>query len=254
MRKLLLAALAALLVASPAGAVINGEPDGTRHPYVVALGFIDPATGARGQFCTGGLVSPTVVVTAGHCTASAPAAFVWAGPVALMGPPDSMGMSVTHPDFKPELSPPNTGDLGVVLLQRPILLSEYARLPEANYLENLPKPRGHNLGVTFVGYGAQSLDPFVPPGERRVGTGRIQNLNSSVVRDYGVKISGVNGNSGSAGLCIGDSGAPILAGGSNTVLAVHSFGDVEACKGATYAYRLDTASARSFLSRFVALP
>lgn len=253
MRKLLLAALAALLVTSPAGAVVNGEPDGTRHPYVVALGFLDPATGARGQFCTGTLVSPTVVVTAGHCTASGPAAVVWSGPVALAGPPNSMGMSVTHPDFKPEISPPNTGDLGVVLLRAPILLPEYGKLPTAGHLDNLAKPRGHNLDVTFVGYGAQSLDPFVPPGLRMVGTGRIKNLNNSVVRDYGVKISGVNG-SGRAGLCIGDSGAPILHGDSSTIVAVHSFGDVETCEGATYSYRLDSAAARSFLGQFVALP
>jgi len=155
LRKLLLAALAALIVTSPAGAVINGDPDGTQHPYVVAVGF--PQTGA---LCTGTLVSPTVVVTAGHCTYGATVAFVWTGPQISprLTMPTALGMPVTNPAFKPELTTPNTGDLGVILLPQPIVLSQYAQLPTANALENLPKPRGHELDVTFVGYGAQSLE------------------------------------------------------------------------------------------------
>ena len=250
MRKFLLAALAALLMAGSAGAIINGEPDGNRHPYVVAIGFLD-ANGPA-AFCTGTLVSPTVVVTAGHCTYKASGAVIWAAPRAF-GRPDSFGMPVTHPEFKPDISPPNTGDLGVVLLQAPIVLETYGALPSAGFLENLGPKRGHELSVSIVGYGAQSLDPFVPPGERRLGTARIKNLNSSTVRDYGVKISGVNG-SGRSGACLGDSGGPILHGDSNLIIGVHSFGDVDTCSGATYSYRTDTPAARSFLSTFVSLP
>ena len=129
----------------------------------------------------------------------------------------------------------------------------YGALPGAAYLENLGRARGHELGVSIVGFGFQSVNPPVRTGERTLGTARIKNLNSSIVRDYGLKISGVNG-SGRSGSCIGDSGGPILHGDSNVVVAVQSFGDVDTCTGATYGYRTDTASARAFLDDYVAVP
>lgn len=251
MRIFLAACTAALVAAGGAQAIVNGEPDGNRHPYVVALGFLD-ASGRPSQFCTGTLVSPTLVVTAGHCTYGASGAVVWADSRAF-GPPRSFGLPATHPDFTPQITTPNTGDLGVVRLLAPIpLQGGYAALPAASYLDDLGTRRGHELGVTLVGYGAQSLDPFVPPGERRFGTARIKNLQSSFVRDYGLKVSGANG-SGRTGSCLGDSGGPVLHGDSNVIVGVQSFGD-DSCTGASYAYRLDTPSARSFLDDFIALP
>jgi hypothetical protein len=61
-----IAALAlAVITANPAAAIIGGQPDGNRHPNVGALdlrpiGFPIP--------CSGTLISPTVYITAGHCT------------------------------------------------------------------------------------------------------------------------------------------------------------------------------------------
>lgn len=254
MRKFLLAAFAALLAAGSAGAIINGEPDGNRHPYVAAIGFIDGATGRPGAFCTGTLISPTVVLTAGHCTYNSPAAFVWFDSQwSPSKPPAAIGRPVTNPEFNPERTLPNTGDLGVVLLSQPVQMPTYGALPPAGYLENLGPKRGHELGVSIVGYGAQSLNPPTRSGLRMLATARIKNLNSSIVRDYGLKVSGVNGGGGS-GSCIGDSGGPILHDDTNVVVAVHSFGDVDTCMGANYAYRTDTAAARAFLGQFVPLP
>src|SRR5688500_6251729 len=46
---------------APAEAIIEGQPDGNRHPYV-GMAFND-------QFlCSGSLIAPTVFLTAGHCT------------------------------------------------------------------------------------------------------------------------------------------------------------------------------------------
>lgn len=130
----------------------------------------------------------------------------------------------------------------------------YGTLPGAAYLENLGKARGHGLGVSIVGFGFQSVDPPVQTGERTLGTARIKNQHSSIVRDYGLKISGANGGGGGSGSCIGDSGGPILHGDSNVVVAVQSFGDVDTCTGATYGYRTNTPSARAFLDDYVAVP
>jgi trypsin len=54
-----------------------------------------------------------------------------------------------------------------------------------------------------------------------------------------------------AGPCMGDSGGPQLAG--NTVLSLTSGGPKD-CTGRSDGYRVDTASARCFLGRFVTLP
>jgi hypothetical protein len=53
------------------------------------------------------------------------------------------------------------------------------------------------------------------------------------------------------GVCFGDSGGPRLLG--SVEVAVTSSGNAN-CTGQSTSYRLDTASARAFLSGFVALP
>jgi hypothetical protein len=49
-------------------------------------------------------------------------------------------------------------------------------------------------------------------------------------------------------VCAGDSGGAALVG--DTLVAIHSIGD-DACGGPSYAYRLDTPDAQSFLSKYV---
>ena len=62
---------------------------------------------------------------------------------------------------------------------------------------------------------------------------------------------------GDGGTCYGDSGGPNFLGAGSTetniVAATTITGDAM-CRATNVVYRLDTASARSFLSRFVALP
>jgi hypothetical protein len=71
----LLGLLTALALAAPTLAITTGQPDGNEHPYVGELLFYVPdAIDSRfddpgGWFsCSGTLLSPTVIVTAGHCT------------------------------------------------------------------------------------------------------------------------------------------------------------------------------------------
>jgi hypothetical protein len=252
LRKLLLAAIAAALsVAGSAGAVINGEPDGTRHPYVVALGMVGPK-GQQLGICSGTLVSPTVVVTAAHCIYDAAGVLVWAGPTAYAGPPTSSGTGAVHPDFNPAMNLPNTGDLGVVRLSQPIHLAQYAELSRRNYLHRLAKGKHREAAVDIVGYGATAWPPQGPPGLRMLGRTTVTSIDNGFVRKYGIETRGVVNGTGS-GMCHGDSGGPVLEAGTNVILGVHSFGNVSTCLGANYAYRVDTKSAREFLDDYVDL-
>lgn len=76
MRAALLAGVVmALALAAPAGAITHGQDDGGEHPYVGELFFYVPSE-EDSRFddpgswfsCSGTLISPTVVLTAGHCT------------------------------------------------------------------------------------------------------------------------------------------------------------------------------------------
>jgi V8-like Glu-specific endopeptidase len=49
-----------------AHAIVNGVPDGNTHPYVGMMVFKD--TNGDLWRCSGFLISPTVFLTAGHCT------------------------------------------------------------------------------------------------------------------------------------------------------------------------------------------
>ena len=70
MRVAFLAVLvAAAVIASPASSVTtNGFPDNGQHPNVGAI-LVQLSSGGFGEVCSGTLVSPTVFLTASHCTA-----------------------------------------------------------------------------------------------------------------------------------------------------------------------------------------
>ena len=68
LRTALIAAAALLLfAAAPVSAITYGQPDGNDHPYVGFMIFFD-ASEPGWYSCSGTLLSPTVFLTAGHCT------------------------------------------------------------------------------------------------------------------------------------------------------------------------------------------
>src|SRR5512138_133656 len=61
------AAGVAFVTAGTADAQTGGTPDGANHPNVGIIVFYDEADGLRYR-CSATLISPTVVLTAAHCT------------------------------------------------------------------------------------------------------------------------------------------------------------------------------------------
>ncbi|HEX6230762.1 MAG TPA: trypsin-like serine protease [Actinomycetota bacterium] len=122
MRRLLASLAASALVilpAMPAGAIVDGEPDGDVHPMVGAL--VAEFDGEKDWFCSGTLVSSTVFLTAGHCTdwlAEDQAIWVTFEPEFDPSGPFHPGTPVTHPSYNPRTL---ANDVAVVLLDTPVV-------------------------------------------------------------------------------------------------------------------------------------
>ncbi|HEX6712140.1 MAG TPA: trypsin-like serine protease, partial [Thermoleophilaceae bacterium] len=136
-------------------------------------------------------------------------------------------------------------DIAVVVLDKATKGIAPARLPEAGSLSSLPGDQQ----FTSVGYGAYQVLRGQPYYDdvRGVATGTLNTTTNAWL-----KIS-QNPSHGDGGTCYGDSGGPNFLGTSNVIAATTITGDT-ACRSTNVDYRLDTASARSFLAPYVALP
>jgi hypothetical protein len=256
MRKKMLFVLFSVIVilavaVSPVGAVTDGELDGEGHPYV-GLMVAQTADGAPLWRCSGTLLSPTLFLTAGHCT-EAPAAHVeiWFDSDVESGIPangypfngDVGGTPYTHPQYDPNAF--FLFDLGVVVLDTPVVMDEYGALPELNQLDVYKTQRGqHKITFTAVGYGLQQSFPDAASWKeqadriRMVAHPKLIQINGGLVGDFSLLLSN-NANTG--GTCFGDSGGPNFIGDSNVVAGVTSFGLNGNCAGTGGVYRVDRA-------------
>src|SRR6476620_11462883 len=212
--------VALFLVPASAGAIVNGSFDGDAHPYVgVAV--------AGDDFCSGSLVSPTLFVTAGHCSA----AFAATGETTFVtfdahARPTSeyvTGTPYTHPDFF-NLPPKGVGvpasvghDVGVVVLDTAVELPRYASLPRLGALSADLK-----ASFTLAGYGANgwvtgSGRPFpVFDCDRMVASSLLIGVDTQFAR------FSTNPGQDDGGIGPGDSGGPAPRTGTDVVSAIGS--------------------------------
>ncbi len=275
----LVAALAALMVASaPVGAVTGNYRPDPDHVYVGLIAFYD-SDWTFIHRCTGELLAPTVVLTAGHCPddgtgsgAVAAHARIWVlqdvgshydldtqhDPVT--GYPDScsgtmgngLGVWCAEADvmynygYDGFATFPNTHDIGVVILNQPIHVSRYAALASAGTISGLAKKRGaQDTQFRVSGFGlSYSLTKGTNARSlsfrvRLQGDETLINLGNQTTLGFNLETQG-NGNN-RAGTCSGDSGGPIFyPAGSDTVVGVTSFGNSNAgCRGPNWYYRSD---------------
>ena len=246
------AALALLVLAPGAGAITHGVPDGNGHPEVGALLAQQAFPDGTWAECSGTLIAPNVFLTAAHCDEGVSRVAVTF---------DSSYVSATgtthwgtwHADPNYNQAQSNPQDLAVVVLDNAVTGITPARLPGAGALGGL----SHGQAFTPVGYGAQSVTSG-PGGKtfhyadiRFVATGTLNAITPSWLR-----IS-QNPATGNGGTCYGDSGGPNFLGAgpseTNIVAGTTITGDTP-CRSTNVDYRLDTASARSFLGQYVTLP
>lgn len=251
-----------LVSVGTAQAVTNGVPDGNNHPYVGLLIFTDGTSYWR---CTGSLLAPTVVLTAGHCTDGATQSWVTFDthvergtlPIAdfLASGPFITGEAHTYPDFclgcGNGLVRFDSNDVGVVTLDQAAPVTEFAQLPDSGLVDTLMM----GTQVDIVGYGVQ---------ERAVGGGPPVWL-GTLTRYYApaqlvaskdrlssefLKLT-ANPAQGKGGTCFGDSGGPDLLGETNIILGVNSFVTNSNCSGVTYSQRVDVPALLEFIQSFL---
>jgi secreted trypsin-like serine protease len=254
MRKLILAAavvVTVLVLAGGAGAITYGSPDGNAHPEVGAL--LAPQAYSDGTWttCSGTLISATVFLTAAHCDQGV-------SRVAVTFDSDYNSKTGTthwgtwYADSGYNQAQSDPQDIAVVVFDKAVKGIAPARLPKAGSLDSVQ----HGDRFTSVGYGAQSVTidkgpTFHYADTRFVATGGLNSLTPSWLR-----IS-MNPAKGDGGTCYGDSGGPNFLGAGSTetnIVAGTTITGDSMCRATNVDYRMDTASARAFLGRFVKLP
>lgn len=261
------------LGAAPALASTGGTPDGNTHPNVGLILFYS----ADGRFrCSATLVSPTVLLTAAHCTdGTLGKTLVTFDSVIAEQPPSGFpvaadpsagytqaeieaagylsGTAYTHPDYSDFTDLDNWNDVGVIVLAHPVTGIAPASIADLGYLDAYAQPVLNQTLFTAVGYGTEVRKPDSGPQ-------KPQPMSYPLIRRYvdmpGQKLTPqilqTNGNEkdnrGTGGTCFGDSGGPVFLNGN--IVAVTSYGYTENCRYLGGYQRVDIAVVQDWLATF----
>ena len=270
--------LAALWVVTfiPALAVTNGTLDGNGHPAVVLL--LMEVGGEPAFRCSGTLLSPTVLLTAGHCTSNFPdppftgmRVFTESDVQAGIGKTNNYPFAGSnaveaatwhaHPLF--ETAPFVLHDVGVVILRSPGVVlpaEQYGVLPGVNQFDALKTQRGRkDVTFTAVGYGLQRSFPdqasFLEQNSRTRYVSTPQLLQINVPGFTGAFSMLLSNNANTGGTCFGDSGGPNFYGSGATetkiVAGVTSYGLNGNCAGTGGVFRMDRQDVIDFVKTYI---
>lgn len=238
--------------------ITDGTLDGNRHPAVVLI--IMDVAGEPTFRCSGTLIAPTVVLTAGHCAGE---------PKEFSGLRVFTESDVENGNNNYPFSGPNTieakewhahpqytnarfflHDVGVVVLKRAVRLGsgEYGQLPAQDQLDAL-KPSSATT-FTAVGYGLQRINPVFIQADlvRMFSTPHLVQINTGFTGNFSLLLSN---NASTGGTCFGDSGGPNYLGNSNVIAGVTSFGLNGTCGGTGGVFRLDRKNVLDFVGQFL---
>lgn len=251
---MVLAILGLLAVTAPsASAITGGQPDGNLHPNVGLILFYTD----EGRFrCTATLISPTVLITAAHCTADTVGSTLVTfdsviaeqppSPFPVAANPDSgytpaelaaagylSGTAIAHPDYSNFTDLANWNDVGVIVLDQPVTGITPATLAPENYLDQFAQPRLNGTIFEVVGYGTEVRKPASGPQKPQpMSYPLIRRYTTSPGQKLTTQILQLNGNPndvrGGGGTCFGDSGGPVFLNGY--LVAVTSYGYTDNCR------------------------
>lgn len=264
----ILCALVFLLWIIPASAITWGNVDtGNDYPHVGFMGV--SVNGVPFGGCSGTLIDENVVLTAGHCveTVLSLEQLLPPGSVTVEvffdlsvapGPPLPSGLEVVdyfmHPEYNwgPQSDP---HDVGVLILEDPVVDIEPANLPEEGKLDELRAQgelgKGSNKAkFTVVGYGA-TLD-WPPPVINFDFTRRYAESEYRTLLKAWLRLS-QNQATGDGGSCFGDSGGPVFwndDNGDEILVGITSWGDPN-CISPSFNYRVDIFETLDFIEEFL---
>jgi secreted trypsin-like serine protease len=247
------------LLSGSAYAITNGQLDGDAHPYVCWVVTWDGES-PWVYLGSGSLIAEKVVLTAGHMTADTPdyiIDFVWVSfdPYAVWSPltyPEEWNVAEswdTHQDYEigvyPQLKNWISHDVGIIVLEEPVIMDEYGELPTEGLVDTLKM----KTTVDQIGYGVQMMVhvpgtgppywDYIEFGARYYAPAQLIKSNHEFSDEF-MKLT-ANPAQGKGGTCFGDSGGPNLLGDTNTILGVTSWGTNYNCAGVSYVARVDTA-------------
>lgn len=250
-----------------------GQPDRGEHPNVGTLLFVQNGIGYFS--CTGTMIAPRVMLTAGHCVSGAdengvqqPNQITYVrfdeDAIGDLYAPLSAWFDekwiladevIAHPLWEDYADFPYTYDIGVVILSEPYYPSNgFGTLPELGFLEDL---RGKDRqSFESVGYGRQgTLPPFeMNDYERYKGDVRLLEVNS-YISGKGSQSAKFSNNPGiGGGTCYGDSGGPTFYQETSIIVSVTSFGWAKNgnCVGNDFNFRTDIPAAQDFITAVLA--
>lgn len=200
MRILAAVIAAALLFAPSANAIVGGAPpaaEGIARAVVTIVG-------SRGNFCTGSLIAPSLVLTVAHCVQ--PGSDYKIVQYDAAGKPDLQDVTsvAIHPGFKMQemLAHRATADVALLRLKNPAK----GRVPAGLGAPQSPLAPGHRF--TIAGVGVTVRDDGKSAGVIRAAalqaTGKPGTLQIRLVDPAG------EGTQAGLGACTGDSGAPVF--------------------------------------------